>query len=312
MDITYLLLNYPPERFIGAELAAHRLVKWLAGQGHKVNVRTIADGTHRFDGVHARAHRDTPLAATDIVITNAGLSARAAQSYPNTPRVVWAHNNELPSLYDIKDGNPSLVVANTDHMQQVLLSATAQRACVLYPPLGPPPPATEVSEGGHFLLINGTASKGGELVYDLAERLQSREFVVVEGGHGPQVDFSDLANVRVVPQGNDLEQAWQGAAALLVPSRLESYSMSGVEALTRGVPVVAHSLPGVCEALGGAGTYVDRLELSDWLPVLKNWPEGRHYHYRSRMKALVEGRRMDVELQMLELEERMLELVGRG
>ena len=50
--------------------------------------------------------------------------------------------------------------------------------------------------------------------------------------------------------GDGLETAYAGTDLLAVPSRHETYGMVVTEALARGVPVVAHDVGGVREALG--------------------------------------------------------------
>ncbi|MFI7020964.1 glycosyltransferase [Streptomyces sp. NPDC050164] len=40
--------------------------------------------------------------------------------------------------------------------------------------------------------------------------------------------------------------------------------MAAVEALASGIPVIAHPTPGLREALGDAGTFVDRADYRAW------------------------------------------------
>ncbi|MFL5862722.1 MAG: glycosyltransferase family 4 protein [Solirubrobacteraceae bacterium] len=50
--------------------------------------------------------------------------------------------------------------------------------------------------------------------------------------------------------GADLDRSYAGADLLLLPSRIETYGMVVIEALARGLPVVAADVGGVTEALG--------------------------------------------------------------
>lgn len=318
MDITYLLLDYPPARFIGAELAAHRFIKWLGARGHTVNVRLLdAESARWHEGVVARPHRTTPLAETDIVLSNAGVAERAAQSYARYPRVVWAHNHEMPTMLDVKGAHPDLVVANTEHMASVLLSTIAERGIVLYPPPAPELPTRVATsargDAGEWVLVNGSRSKGGALVAEVARALPDHRFLVVEGGHGTtEPDLLDVPNVSIVPQGTNMERVWERARGLLIPSRLESYSMTGFEAAERGVGIIAHDLPGVREALGPAATYLGTREPDQWALTLDAWEPKVKRAAALRISAHLSTRRADIERQMLEVEERMLALVARA
>ena len=49
-----------------------------------------------------------------------------------------------------------------------------------------------------------------------------------------------------------------------MPSAYETWGMVGVEAMTNGIPVIAHPTPGLRESLGDAGIFVDRDDPRAW------------------------------------------------
>lgn len=246
MKITAICLNYPPNRFIGAELALHRVLKYLQATGHDVTVvATEARRAHTYDGISVLPAQKRPQA--DRVIVNAGLAYRANQWYPKRPIFVWAHNIQVPTLLDlraaVKHGNR--IIANTHHMAQALTSVFGLiNPLVLHPPLGD---ITPYPLGNKVTLINANAAKGGKLFQDLAALNPDVEFQAVAGGYGNQV-VKPTDNLTVIPHSPDISQVWANTRILLVPSEYESYSMTAAEAHVRNIPVIATHLPGIIEA----------------------------------------------------------------
>ena len=254
MRVVGLALSYVHARRVGAELALHALLLHLKATGHTVEVVTTTNVPRQHvDGIRVapRSNMNTPPA--DIVITNAGLGAKAATIWRGVPVVVWAHNNQMGTLVDVRTAvrAGAHLLANTRHMADVFVSVLGVRAPVLHPPVTPGRPVA----GQCVTLVNLSADKGAGVFWALAQARPDVPFLGVLGGYGVQ-DVRDLPNVTVVPHG-DMGPVWERTRVLLVPSRHESYSMTGVEAATRGIPAVAADLPGVREALGAGAVYVD-------------------------------------------------------
>src|SRR5690606_33938789 len=79
-------------------------------------------------------------------------------------------------------------------------------------------------------------------------------------------------NVEVVDhvRGEDMRQrVYARTRVLLMPSSYEAWGRAGGEALARGIPVVAPPTPGLCEALGDAGIFVDREGVPGYEAVLR-------------------------------------------
>lgn len=263
VNIVALTLSYPPVRRVGAELALHALLCHLKTRGHSAQVVTTQPVKRTtVDGVHVAAAAATHRPQGDVVVVNAGLAAKARQWWPRAPMVVWAHNNQVPSLLDVRSvmgKGTTRLMANTRHMRDVFRSVLGVESLVLHPPVHPGVPG---DHGQAITLINLTAEKGAGVFWSLAQANPDRQFLAVKGGYGNQ-DIRDLPNVEVVPHG-DLEAVWPRTGILLVPSVHESYSMAAVEAATRGIPAIASDLPGVREALGHGARYVTR----DWQSAL--------------------------------------------
>lgn len=261
MKVTALVLDYPPHRFIGAELALHALLKELQ-PGNTITVRSLTALRHNYDGIRVVPEHATVRDEPDVVIVNAALGSRARRHYPKTPLVVWGHNNQVHTLLDFVAASPDLLIANSQHMADVLVSTIRLSSIVLHPPVKP---AERIDPPGMKLgLVNLTEDKGSRLAWSIAEAHPEWEFVGIKGGYGTQIT-SKLPNVTTLEHGASLDEFWAQTSILLIPSYAESYSMVGIEAATRGIPSVAISLPGVREALAPAGAlFVPTHDVEDW------------------------------------------------
>lgn len=129
----------------------------------------------------------------------------------------------------------------------------------------------KVSSGPHdcVTLINlwdgdgHKSGKGPHVFYDLARQLPHQKFLGVRGGYGEQV-LSDLPNVEIVDNTNDMISVYRRTKVLLMPSRYESFGRVSIEAAASGIPTVASPTPGLLEALGPGGTYAKLTELTRW------------------------------------------------
>jgi glycosyltransferase involved in cell wall biosynthesis len=90
--------------------------------------------------------------------------------------------------------------------------------------------------------------------------------------------------------GSTLESAYAAADVLVMPSRTETYGMVVAEALVRGVPVVAHDVGGVREALGEDGPLPGMLvrpgDHAALAAALRLWLGDRDVRERLRRAAL--------------------------
>lgn len=309
MKVTFLTLDYPPNRFVGAEIAVHRFAKFLAARGHDVMIRCVeAKRAAHYDGFRTWLDRTTTRDQPDWAISTAGLATRTAMFYRSSRRAVWAHNNQISAMLDIREASPDLLIANSQHQRDVFLSTLGFDGVMVMYPL----PARGVKRlarrGKAITLVNGSADKGGDVLREVARLLPEKQFLVVAGGHGKQGDFSGLANVEVVPGGPNLEPVWRRTGTLLVPSRLESYSMVGFEALQHGIPVVARALPGVMEALGRFEHYVPSLDPDEWASHLVLSPSKQALSAAATGRAIhVDDRYVQVDAQMEAVAKRLEE-----
>lgn len=174
---------------------------------------------------------------------------------------------------------PDLVVYNTDWVRRALapryLEVDRIPSLVVHPPVIPEEHRAP-STGERVTLVNLNRHKGVDTWRGAAAHLRSTPFLGVTGGHGIQILRPVLRNMRVIPQTSNMRgDVWAQTRVLMMPSIYESYGMAAVEALASGIPVIAHPTPGLREALGDAGVFIDRADVRSWVAAIRTlYPEG--------------------------------------
>ncbi|GGX37692.1 glycosyltransferase family 4 protein [Streptomyces chryseus] len=168
---------------------------------------------------------------------------------------------------------PDLCVYNTDWVMKSLAARYPQldqaRALVIHPPVIAEEHRAPKT-GNHVTLVNLNVNKGVATWRGAAALLGSLPFLGVTGAHGRQVSRPALRNIRVIPQTSDMRRdVWSRTRVLTAPSIYESFGMAAVEALASGIPVIAHPTPGLREALGDAGTFLDRSDVRAWAAAIQ-------------------------------------------
>jgi glycosyltransferase involved in cell wall biosynthesis len=121
----------------------------------------------------------------------------------------------------------------------------------------------------YITLSNVSEFKGGSLLVELARRLPHKPFLGVVGAYGDQIVERRLPNLTYVPQRPGLREVFAATGLLLMPTVQESWGRVAVEAMSSGIPVIAHYSPGIAEALSDAGLFCDRDQPEEWVRTIE-------------------------------------------
>lgn len=268
------LHGYLPALNAGAERMVHALLRHLDTAGYQVEVQVdshTAAAEYAVDGVLVRYGPTHPPGA-DLIVSHLG-TAPAAARLARRLGVPWVHvvHNDYPATRRTLRRHPAdLTVFNS----RWLADALGGDGIII-----PPPVAVDdyrVTPGQRVTLINLSADKGATTFWALADRMPDVDFLGVVGGYGDQI-VHRRPNVDVQAHTFAMRPVYRATRLLLMPSIRESWGRVGIEAMCSGIPVIAHPTPGLREALGDAGIFIDRDDLDSWQAAIRRLADPTEY-----------------------------------
>lgn len=279
-----------PHRRAGSETMLQTMMRALANQGHTVLVvcsaMPEAPATWHVDGVDYAAldaRGAEALVRTlrpDVTVSHhdyAERTVRLSQEIGARSVLLFHSDFDLPARALAL--RPDLAVYNTEWVLESLSSRYPDveqvRAIIVRPPVFPDEHQAPAM-GDQVTLVNLSSDKGVYTWRGCASLCGDLPFMGVMGAHGMQIHRPVLRNMRIIGQTSDMPtDVWARTRVLLMPSAYESYGMAAVEALSSGIPVIAHPTPGLKEALGDAAVFVDRKDVRAWVTALRDlYPDG--------------------------------------
>lgn len=134
---------------------------------------------------------------------------------------------------------------------------------------------SEISSGGEIAFVGRLSEeKGPDIFLRLASRLPGQDFHVYGGGPQSSVlSHSATSNVRFHGQQDDMTRVWSRIGLLVMPSRHEGLPMAALEAMARGIPVLASDVGALGRLIdsGANGWLVKPGELDALIDRLSLW-----------------------------------------
>lgn len=277
MKVLGATINYPPASRVGSWLATHQYLRHMAAKGHEV-------------AVLSRDHRGLPYAIDDVVVESGAAGRRSTR--PQWADVIVTHCGDTGrGGLAASAGRPSVRFAHghiseSDVVEADLVAWNSESIRGGRPGIVCRPPTVAVDHlvertGDHVTLVNLTRDKGLKTAWDASEMLPHHRFLGVKGGYGHQ-ETPRPPNWTTWPTQPDMRRVWAETRILLMPSAYETWGMVGVEAMTNGIPVIAHPTPGLSESLGDAGIFVDRDDPMAWADEISRLDDPGEYEVASK------------------------------
>lgn len=296
LKILFVIHAYPPAHNAGAEWYAKNFADYLHANNHEVKVlccfNEIVDGIEVIQKTQKNFHELVNWC--DVIITHLG-EANHCFNIKIRPVIFISHNSHR---YPIDYGTNLFVIYNS-YANQRLLQYKAYN-CVLRPPVFFErfEQVRNSKEKKYVTLINLNKNKGGDVLIQIASKMQDVQFLGIEGSYDSQIKQS-LANVEYVRNTSKIEEYLSKTKILLMPSGSESWGMAAVEAMMCGIPVLANTVPfsagsldGMKEALGDAAIWLDRNKINDWVSVIYKLLNNEQEYGKWSRKVLEQGSRL--------------------
>lgn len=165
------------------------------------------------------------------------------------------------------------VVAIGKHMAGYIERHSLAKAHVIHPPIYGAPPFAQFDSfhGDLILMINPCVVKGIDILLALAARFPNYRFGALAGWGTTPADraaISKHVNVEVLEGVRDIEEVLSRARLLIMPSLwYEGFGLIVMEAMLRGIPVIASDSGGLMEAKDGTGYIVRVRPIQRYEPV---------------------------------------------
>jgi glycosyltransferase involved in cell wall biosynthesis len=180
--------------------------------------------------------------------------AHTPQWFPFGP-ASWNRDEHSAEL--VKNAAAIVVISNVmaDYVEQHL----GRRPFVVHPAIYGEPPWPQLGhyESGYIALLNPCQVKGISLFLTMADLFPARDFAALPSWGTNRQDLENLKrrrNVRLLPRVKDIEAFLSRTKLLLMPSLwMEGFGLIVMEAMLRGVPVIASDSGGLREAKAGTG-----------------------------------------------------------
>ena len=281
MKILFHIPLFLPDHVSGAEYYVYDYAQEMLARGHEIMVVCDRSSVNELDGIKIHAVQNPEIFNldynwADVILTHLGRVGTAVNhcsTYRDGNKTIENYNK---ALIHICHNNLKNSLLESKYWIGIIHNSEWTKETRPYPnnPSALCRPAlikefNQQTSGSHITLINLNENKGGKQLKLIAEKLPEYKFIGIKGSYAGQVT-DQPANVMIIENGMKMKKIWAETKIIIMPSLYEAYGRVAVEAISRGIPVVAHPAGGLLESLGDAGIFHDRNDIDSWCETIRN------------------------------------------
>jgi len=293
-----LLHGYVPFWNAGSEVCAHTVNRLLVEKGHEVWVgvpgypNTIYEGVHIFDADN-RTLLHNLMKHTNVISTHSFRERciRLSNQY-GSAYIDWLHGGtftmNVRKLVKIEQKR-QFAVFNSESLVESFTDATKVKHHILRPPVDWREYEVTEMNPKYVTLSNLNENKGGQILIDIAKVTPEVQFLGVRGSYWSQIEDSTVMNITYIDNTPKIKDVYAQTKILIMPSKEETWGRTAVEAMSSGIPVIAHPTPGLKECCKDAALFVDRNDIQEWSRLISRLCNDKSFYdefsNRGRIRA---------------------------
>ena len=286
--ITWIIHKYVPDHNAGSEWMAHEINQFLIkNMNYRVNVIADSSSINEFERVNILERQNTLKNERFIKHSALILSHHTQESSAVTtaniikrPIICLIHDDKrtenLQQYIRLPYKKNIYLIYNSNWLKEYY-SLFGFQGFVLYPPVFWRDYIVNTNRE-YVVLINCNSNKGGEVLIEIAKKMPDIKFMGVKGAYSKQHTSPNTPNLIYVPQTSYIKSIYEQTDILLMPSKEESWGRTAIEAMSSGIPVIAHPTPGLLESCGSAGIYCNRKSPDDWVREIRRLKTDTEYY----------------------------------
>jgi glycosyltransferase involved in cell wall biosynthesis len=300
--ITWMVHKYVPDHNAGSEWMAHAINMYLIGnQSYYVNVLVNSSSVHEFERVHIIKDNNTKLVESaithsSVLLTHHTMMTSAVYTgmKAKRPVVILMHDPDQKAYLQefVRISSKNIYLINNSYWLKEYYSQFNIPSIVIYPPVYWKEYNVETS-CEFVTLINLNENKGGHILYKIAKAMPDVKFLGVAGSYNNQIIIKGLPNLTYMENTPYIQSIYAKTDILLVPSKQESWGRVAIEAMSSGIPVIAHPTPGLLESCDSAGIFCDRNNISAWVKEIRHLKEDAAWRKQVSEKCLARAQNLD-------------------
>ncbi len=285
-NYSWIVRLYPPRDNAGAEWMAHAINSFLIRErGAKVNVIMPNPPTTNFERVkifdiEEKDQITKVIDNSSILFSHLSHEAATVKTGAllKKPVILVMHNSfNYKHLEIYKEMLPNnLYLIHNSHWIKKYYEPLKIPSIVVHPPVDYRDYSV-ASSNEYITLINCCSNKGINTFINIAKEMPDFKFLGVKGAYDKQFT-NTLPNILYIENTPNIKEIYGKTSIVLMPSKYESWGRVAVEAMSSGIPVIAHPTPGLLESCGEAGIFCDRNDTAAWVNEIRKLKSDKAYY----------------------------------